>query len=105
MAVYIVQPPAGITETDAGRIQKYLENQGFVITSVEVLQTNTGVLTYKIESTTDPTSLITSYVKSPNQIEQARTILSELQPKLIDGTATTVEMRRALAALVVLQNV
>jgi hypothetical protein len=101
MAVYIVQPPAGITETDAGRIQKYLENQGFVITSVEVLQTNTGVLTYKIEST----SLITSYVKSPNQIEQARTILSELQPKLIDGTATTVEMRRALAALVVLQNV
>lgn len=105
MATYLIKPPARIDEIDAGRVKQFLENNGITVESVSVMQTREGVLTYQVECDTDPSTLIDSYVKPKNLAEQARDILTELKPKLIDGTATTVEMRRALAALVVLQDI
>ena len=105
MAFFIITPPAGVTETDAGRIEKFLENKELTVQSVSVLQTPEGVLTYQIESDIDPRTVVQSYVKAKSPQDQARDKLSELRPKLLDGTATVVEMRLCLLALVILQDV
>ena len=105
MPVFTITPPAGVTETDAGRIETFLQNRGVIVETVSVLQTRDGVLTYQIDCNIDPRTVVQSYVKTKNLEEQARDKLSELKPKLIDGTATTQEMRIALAALVVLQEI
>jgi hypothetical protein len=104
MPAYLLRPPEGVTEIDAGRVERYLTNQGIVVESVTVLQSPEGLLTYYIECDTDPSSVVHSYVKVKSAQEQARDRLTELKPFLIDGTATVGQMRTALAALVILQD-
>jgi hypothetical protein len=107
MPTYIINPPAGITERDAGRIQDFLTNKGIVVDGVSVsVDRETQAITYIIDADRNPLTLFDGpYARPKNADETARDKLIDLKAKILDGTATVAEMRQALYALIVLHGI
>jgi len=102
MPVYEITPPIDKIELDAGRVQEFLIARGVVVEWVAVRTREDGTVYYAVSADSDPLADIESYVKPVRQEDTARSTLVETFPKLMDGTATATEVRRALAALIVL---
>lgn len=107
MPTFIIAPPAGVTETDAGRIQSYLTNKGLVVDGVSVaVDRVTQSITYIVESDRNPATVLDgTYTRPKDPTDVAHDKLAELKAKILDGTATVAEMRQALAALIVLHGI
>lgn len=105
MGTYVISPPAGVTETDAGRIERFLEGRGLVVDSVEVLQTRDGVLTYVIVANAHPATVLLNYSREATPKDAATTTLAAIKSRLIDGSATIADVRTCLVALLTLHDI
>ena len=107
MPTYIINPPAGVTETDAGRIQTFLTNKGLVVDGVSIsVDRDTQTLTYIIDADRSPATVFDgTYARPKSPDDLARDKLAELKGKILDGTATVAEMRQALYALIILHDI
>ena len=107
MPTYIIAPPAGVTETDAGRIQTFLANKGLAVEGVSVtVDRETQAITYIIDADRNPATVFDgTYARAKNPEDMARDKLTELKAKILDGTATVAEMRQALYALIILHDI
>ena len=106
MPTFIVAAPPGVSETDSGRLESFLKNKGLAVESVSVaVDRDTQAITYIIEADRNPAVVLDgTYTRTKTAAEQARDKLAEVKPKLLDGSATTAEMRQALLALIVLSD-